>query len=186
MVLTNMNYYSCRFMFLLLLLLASLVREDLFSFMCLGVKIKVMQKKQILWFYKEKNFFFSSLTVKRTKKKTAFSIAQVKKTPLPRTLHHASQPVITNYKHKRLRWIYLRLKTSYDFLASLHDRVQFAGDHDGQALVFGQGQLDVGPRPLHDVQAHFGLLALTELAVVLVATLLKGHVEHLRIDTLTG
>lgn len=81
--------------------------------------------------------------------------------------------------------IYLRLQTSYDFLSSLHDGVQFAGDHDGQALVFGQRQLNVGAGPLHDVQAHFGLLALPELAVVLVATLLQGHVEHLRTERVT-
>lgn len=75
--------------------------------------------------------------------------------------------------------LYLRLQASYDLLASLHDRVQFASDHDGQALVFGQGQLDVCPSPLHDVETHFGLLPLTELAVVLVAPLLQGHVKHL-------
>lgn len=74
---------------------------------------------------------------------------------------------------------YLSLQTSHDLLASLHDRVQFAGDHDGQALVFGQRQLDVGARPLHDVQAHLGLLALAELTVVLVASLLQGHMENL-------
>ncbi|KAG7243416.1 hypothetical protein INR49_011873 [Caranx melampygus] len=68
---------------------------------------------------------------------------------------------------------------SHNLLASLHDGVQFARDHDGQTLVFSQGQLDVSPRPLHDVQAHFGLLTLPKLAVVLVATLLQGYVEHL-------
>lgn len=87
---------------------------------------------------------------------------------------------------KKLLWIYLCLQASYDFFASLHDRVQFAGDHDGQALVFGQGQLNVGPCPLHDVQAHFGLLAFPELAVVLVATLLQGHMEHLHTERVRG
>ena len=84
-----------------------------------------------------------------------------------------------NISTKKIQQIYLCLQASHNFLASLHDRVQFARDHDGQALVFSQGQLNMGPRPLHDVQAHFGLLALPELAVVLVATLLQGNMEHL-------
>lgn len=79
--------------------------------------------------------------------------------------------------------MYLRLQSSHDLLASLHHRVQFASDHDGQALVFSQRQLDVSPRPLHDVQTHFGLLALPELAVVLVATLLQGHMKYLHVQT---
>lgn len=83
-------------------------------------------------------------------------------------------------------WLHLRLQTSYNLLASLHDGVQFAGHHDGQALVFGQGQLDVRSCPLHDIQAHLGLLPLTKLAVVFVATLLQGHMEHLHSRYMTA
>lgn len=97
-----------------------------------------------------------------------------RKHPLSRAQHY-TQKVF----YIVLSVLYLRLQPSHDLLPSLHDRVQFARDHDGEALVFGQRQLDVGSRPLHDVQAHFGLLALPELAVVLVATLLQGHMEHL-------
>lgn len=82
--------------------------------------------------------------------------------------------------------MYLCLQASNDFLSSLHDRVQFSGDHDGQALVFGKRQLNVGSCPLHDVQANFGLLALPELAVILVATLLQGNVEHLGTERVRG
>lgn len=93
---------------------------------------------------------------------------------------------LLNDPQQELKRVYLRLQPSYDFLPSLHDRVQFSGYHDGQALVFSKRQLNVGPRPLHDVQANLGLLAFAELAVVFVATLLQGHMEHLRSERVKG
>lgn len=74
---------------------------------------------------------------------------------------------------------YLSLQPRYNFLASLHDGVQFASDHDGEALVLSQRQFYVGASLLHDIQAYLGLLALTKLTVVLVAPLFQGNMEHL-------
>lgn len=74
----------------------------------------------------------------------------------------------------------MSLEPSDDLLARLHHGVQFSRHHDGQALVLGQRQLNVGPRLLHDVQAQLGLLPLSKLAVVLVPALFQRDVKHLQ------
>lgn len=78
---------------------------------------------------------------------------------------------------------HLRLQSRNDVLAGLHDGVQLPGDHDGEALVFGKRQLQVGAGPLHDLEADLRLLAFSKLVHVLVLPLLQGHVEHLRSGT---
>lgn len=66
----------------------------------------------------------------------------------------------------------LSLQSGHNLLAGLHHGVQLSRHHDGQALIFGQGQFQVGSGPVHDVNAHLRLVSLPELVDVLVLALL--------------
>lgn len=81
--------------------------------------------------------------------------------------------------NKAAQLCYLGLKPSDNFLPRFHHRVEFASHHDGQALVLGQGKLNMSPRLLHDVHTDFGLIAFSKLAVVLIASLFQRNVKHL-------
>lgn len=74
---------------------------------------------------------------------------------------------------------HLGLKPSDNFLPSFHDGVQFASHHDGQALVLGQGELNVSPSLLHDVHTNFGLISFSKLTVVLVTSLFQRDMKNL-------
>lgn len=75
---------------------------------------------------------------------------------------------------------HLSLQSGHNLLAGLHHGVQLPGNHDGQALVFCQGELQVGASLMHDVHADLGLVSLPKLVDVLVLALLQRHVENLQ------
>lgn len=98
---------------------------------------------------------------------------------------HQLQPLSTPlYKHCSGSAIrkspHLSLQSGHDLLAGLHHGVQLPRHHDGQPLVFGQGELQVGAGLVHDVHAHLRLVSLPKLVDVLVLALLQRHVENLR------
>lgn len=74
---------------------------------------------------------------------------------------------------------HLSLQSSNDVLPGFHDSIQLPRHHDGEALVFGERQLQMGAGPLHDLQADFCLFTFSKLVHVLVFSLLQGHMEHL-------
>lgn len=74
---------------------------------------------------------------------------------------------------------HLCLQPRHNVLPGFHDGVQLPRDHDGEALVFGKRQLQVGAGPLHDLQADFRLFTFSKLVHVLVLSLFQGYMEHL-------
>ena len=74
---------------------------------------------------------------------------------------------------------HLSLQSGHNLLAGLHDSIWFPRHHDGEPLVLGHGEFQVGSSPVHDVNAHLGLVSFPELIDVLVLALFQRHMENL-------
>lgn len=74
---------------------------------------------------------------------------------------------------------HLSLQSSNNVLPGFHDSVQLPRDHDGEALVFGERQLQVSTSSLHDLKADFCLFTFSKLVHVFVFSLLQGYMEYL-------
>ena len=73
----------------------------------------------------------------------------------------------------------LSLQSGHNLLAGLHHSVQFPRHHDGKALVFSHGELQVRSGFVHDVHTDLGLISFSKLVDVLVLALLQRNVENL-------
>lgn len=73
----------------------------------------------------------------------------------------------------------LSLQSGHNLLTGLHHSIQLSRHHDGETLIFCQGEFQVGSGLLHDVNTDLRLVSFPKLVDVLVLALLKWHVENL-------
>lgn len=66
----------------------------------------------------------------------------------------------------------LSLQSGHNLLAGLHHGIQLSGNHDGEALIFSQGEFQVGSGLMHDVNTDLRLVSFPKLVEVLVLALL--------------
>lgn len=73
----------------------------------------------------------------------------------------------------------LSLQSGHNLLTGLHHSIQLSRHHDGEALIFCQGEFQVGSSLLHDINTDLRLVSLPKLVHVLVLAFFKWHVENL-------